>query len=221
LDFSLSAQGELALLQMRGNGVCLCPNSDSSQTILLGMSVWNSRSATVHNHNSDLISPPLLLTGSTTGSSCDTRPDDLSQISYDCFHGLQLDIEVKGARRMGQCVSKPASQPDVSKTAVEQPKLPTTAVQEARQPAASPAETPSIDILPAPPSVAPSVAILPPWVSHNETDMTRRPSSSAAVSTVDASNPAANALRSNLSEVRPWLGTGFDRNTPCPRCRST
>lgn len=110
---------------------------------------------------------------------------------------------------MGVCVSKPAPQADVAKsTAVEQSKPQNSGVQEARQPAASPAQTQSIDILPAPPSVAPSVAILPPWVSHNDTDMGSRQFPSTAVSTANASNPAANALRSNLSEVRTRLRAG-------------
>lgn len=105
---------------------------------------------------------------------------------------------------MGQCISKPVGEPD--RAALEQSKPPSAAVPAARQPASSPpGETQKIDILPAPPSVAPSVAILPPWVSHNDTDMGRRASSSTAVSTSNASNPAANALRSNLSEVGAGL----------------
>jgi hypothetical protein len=114
-----------------------------------------------------------------------------------------IRVEQQAPAEMGQCMSKPAGEPD--RTAVEQSKPVSAAVPAARQPASSPGETQSIDILPAPPSVAPSVAILPPWVSHNDTDMGRRASSSTAVSTSNASNPAANALRSNLSEVRAGL----------------
>lgn len=108
---------------------------------------------------------------------------------------------------MGACLSKPAPEgAPVAKAAVEQSNPASAVVPEARQALAAAELTPPIDILPAPPSVAPSVAILPPWVSHNDTnDMNKRASSSAAVSTASASNPAANALRSNLSEVR-WQG---------------
>jgi hypothetical protein len=121
---------------------------------------------------------------------------------------------------MGACLSKPAPVPDGGVKSAQgdqyKPQTQAAAVQETRQearPAPAAGDAPSIDILPAPPSVAPSVAILPPWVSHNDSDINRRASSSAAVSTANTSNPAANALRSNLSEVRStrwrWWSWGF------------
>lgn len=117
----------------------------------------------------------------------------------------ETGVEQQAPAQMGQCISKPVGEPD--RATVEQDKPPSAAVPAARQPASSPGETQpaGIDILPAPPSVAPSVAILPPWVSHNDTDMGRRATSSTAASTSNASNPAANALRSNLSEVGAGL----------------
>jgi hypothetical protein len=50
-----------------------------------------------------------------------------------------------------------------------------------------------------------SVAILPPWVNHTELEVSRRPSS-VSTGPSAANDPAANALRSNLSEVRSLAG---------------
>lgn len=57
----------------------------------------------------------------------------------------------------------------------------------------------AINILPAG-GPAP-VAILPPWVNHTELEVGRRPSSMSNSGTPPANDQAANALRSNLSEV--------------------
>eukprot|EP00879_Flechtneria_rotunda_P031782 GHRR01034750.1.p1 GENE.GHRR01034750.1~~GHRR01034750.1.p1 ORF type:complete len:106 (-),score=27.98 GHRR01034750.1:549-866(-) len=102
---------------------------------------------------------------------------------------------------MGGCLSKP--EPEEPKPTKPTPAVQPAVVQEAadQQNAATP-PVEAINILPA--GGAASVSILPPWVNHTELDISRKPSSSvsAAANATNMNDPAANALRSNLSEVR-------------------
>jgi hypothetical protein len=76
--------------------------------------------------------------------------------------------------------------------------------QEPQPAAAAPDGNSSIPtILPA--AGSSSVAILPPWVNHIELEVSRR-ASSVSTGPSAANDPAANALRSNLSEVRSLAG---------------
>eukprot|EP00878_Enallax_costatus_P007727 GHUV01008088.1.p1 GENE.GHUV01008088.1~~GHUV01008088.1.p1 ORF type:complete len:865 (+),score=285.58 GHUV01008088.1:142-2736(+) len=96
-----------------------------------------------------------------------------------------------------------ASKPEVK----DEPKpviQPVEIVQQlAEPPRPSPPPVDAINILPAG-GPAP-VAILPPWVNHTELEVGRRPSSVSTGGTPPANDQAANALRSNLSEVKTIL----------------
>jgi len=110
---------------------------------------------------------------------------------------------------------KPASQPIISDPLI---------VTETSNPATPGVEsTEAISILPAG-GPAP-VAILPPWVTHSDMGEVGEPGrpSNASTGATGADDPAANALRSNLSEVRCaafTLRRRISRNKVSYRCRS-
>uniref|UniRef100_A0A383W413 GAF domain-containing protein n=1 Tax=Tetradesmus obliquus TaxID=3088 RepID=A0A383W413_TETOB len=103
---------------------------------------------------------------------------------------------------MGCVPSKQAEPVERDVKPVVQSQQPVTD-QEPQQAAAAPDGNSSIPtILPA--AGSSSVAILPPWVNHTELDVSRR-ASSVSTGPSAATDPAANALRSNLSEVKAVL----------------
>lgn len=97
-----------------------------------------------------------------------------------------------------------ASKPEVK----EEPKPVTAPVEVVQQPVEPPKPpTPPVDAIDILPAGGPApVAILPPWVNHAELEVGRRPSSMSTGGTTTTNDPAANALRSNLSEVQSRLG---------------
>jgi hypothetical protein len=157
----------------RAWGVCLAPGSSSTNTPIEGCS-------------------PLLSTPRRqTMGLCASKPDVAMGGKEQQASPADRSPAVLGSAPLAAAASSvaPAGQ---------------DAAAAPQQQAAPPRLPGSIDIVPAPPSMAPSVAILPPWVSHNDMEMqSKKPTTAPPAAPGSTSgNPAANALRSNLSEVR-------------------